>query len=106
MKESRHDKIRVLLLNSSDGLTTTQIAQQLGSTYKSIQKTMNNIYGVYIDRWDVPRRGQFAAVWMCVDVLMYHTPQTGTYLSQQPCGRTTHHTKNCNEETRDDYPAT
>lgn len=68
MKESRHDKIRVMLLNSSDGLTTSQIAKQLGSTYKSVQKTMNNIYGVYIDRWDVPRHGQFAAVWMCVEV--------------------------------------
>ena len=68
MKASRHDKIRALILASPDGLTTSQIAGQLGSTYKSIQKTMNNIYGVYIDRWDVPKRGQFAAVWMCVEV--------------------------------------
>ena len=68
MKKSRHDKIRALILASSDGLTTSQIAKQLGSTYKSVQKTMNNIYGVYIDRWDVPKRGQYAAVWMCVEV--------------------------------------
>lgn len=68
MKTSRHDKIRNLLISSSDGLTTSQIAKQIGSTYKSVQKTMNNIYGVYVDRWDIPKRGQFAAVWMCVEV--------------------------------------
>lgn len=80
MKESRHDKIRVMLLNSPDGLTTSQIAKQLGSTYKSVQKTMNNIYGVYVDRWDVPRRGQFAAVWMCVDVPPDSPHPTDRYL--------------------------
>lgn len=68
MKASRHDKIRSMILAAPDGLTTSQIAKQLGTTYKSIQKTMNNIYGVYIDRWDIPKRGQFAAVWMCVEV--------------------------------------
>ena len=68
MKKSRHDKIRGLLLESEDGLTTSQLAKHMGTTYKSLQKTMQKVWGIYIDRWAVPKRGQFAAVWMCVPV--------------------------------------
>jgi hypothetical protein len=69
MKQSRHTKIRNLILASSDGMTTNQLAKALGSSYKSMQHTMNNVWGVYVDRWQtVPRKGQYAAVWMCVEV--------------------------------------
>jgi hypothetical protein len=69
MKRSRHQAIRELLHNSEDGLTVSQIAKLIGDDNpKSIQKTVKLIHGVYIDRWTVPRRGQFSAVYMCVEV--------------------------------------
>ena len=45
-------------------MTIQQVADKLGTGYKSIQKTIKLIWGVYIDRWTVPKRGQFAAVYM------------------------------------------
>ena len=66
MKFSRHQAIREVLLESEDGMTIQQVADKLGCGYKSIQKTIKLIWGVYIDRWSVPKRGQFAAVYMCV----------------------------------------
>ena len=69
MKRSRHNLIRELLLNSADGMTVNQIAQAIGDDNpKSVQKTVKLIWGVYIDRWTVPKRGQFSAVYMCVEV--------------------------------------
>ena len=68
MKFSRHQAIREILLESEDGMTIQQVADKLGTGYKSIQKTIKLIWGVYIDRWTVPKRGQFAAVYMCIDV--------------------------------------
>lgn len=83
MKRSRHNMIRELLLASADGLTVSQIAQAVGDDNpKSVQKTVKLIWGVYIDRWTVPKRGQFAAVYMCV-VVPNHAPHpTERYLPQ------------------------
>jgi hypothetical protein len=68
MRLSRHQKIRELLLRAEDGLTVKQLEQLLQSPDKSLQKTMPNVWGVYIDRWQPAPRGQFASVWMCVNV--------------------------------------
>jgi hypothetical protein len=69
MKKSRHQQIRNLLLASEDGLTIKQIAAALGDdNYKSVAKTVKLIHGLYIDRWTVPKRGQYATVYMCVEV--------------------------------------
>ena len=70
MKRSRHNLIRELLLRSDDGMTINQIVEALADNDnpKSIQRTVKLIHGVYIDRWAVPKRGQFAAVYMCVEV--------------------------------------
>lgn len=80
MKFSRHQAIRELLLESEDGLTIQEIADKLGTGYKSIQKTIKLIWGVYIDRWAVPKRGQFAAVYMCVVVPPHAPHPTERYL--------------------------
>ena len=57
------------MLASEDGLTVKQIAEALGDdNYKSVAKTVKLIHGVYIDRWTVPKRGQYAAVYACVEV--------------------------------------
>lgn len=68
MKLSRHQAIRDILLAADDGLTISQIAQQLGTPDESIRVTIRTVWGVYIDRWTKPRRGQHAAVYMCVSV--------------------------------------
>ncbi|CAB4131324.1 hypothetical protein UFOVP133_64 [uncultured Caudovirales phage] len=83
MKRSRHNLIRELLLVSEDGLTVNQIAQAVGDDNpKSIQKTVKLIHGVYIDRWTVPKRGQFAAVYMCVNVPNNAPHPTERYVPQ------------------------
>jgi hypothetical protein len=80
MKFSRHQAIREVLLESEDGMTIQQIADKLDCGYKSIQKTIKVIWGVYIDRWAVPKRGQFAAVYMCVEVPSHAPHPTERYL--------------------------
>jgi biotin operon repressor len=80
MKFSRHQAIREVLLESEDGMTIQEIADKLGCGYKSIQKTIKVIWGVYIDRWAVPKRGQFAAVYMCVEVPPHAPHPTERYL--------------------------
>lgn len=61
-------------------MTIQQVADKLGTGYKSIQKTIKLIWGVYIDRWTVPKRGQFAAVYMCVPVPPHAPHPTERYL--------------------------
>jgi hypothetical protein len=83
VKRSRHQLIRDLLLASDDGMTVSQIAQAIGDdTPKSIQKTIKLVHGVYIDRWTVPKRGQFSAVYMCVQVPPDAPHPTERYLPQ------------------------
>lgn len=65
--KSRHQTIRDLLLSSEDGLTVNEIAKHVGATDRTICKTLKTVYGVYIDRWMGPNRGQYSAVYMCVD---------------------------------------
>ena len=64
--KSKHQAIRDLLLASEDGLTVNKIAEHLGATDKTIYNTIKVVYGVYIDRWMVPNRGQYTAVYMCI----------------------------------------
>jgi hypothetical protein len=80
MKFSRHQAIREALLESEDGLTLVQLAERLDCSPKTLGKTVKNIYGVYIDRWTVPKRGQFAAVYMCVEVPAHAPHPTERYI--------------------------
>jgi hypothetical protein len=83
MKRSRHQMIRDILLASDDGLTVKQIGDALGDdNYSSILKTVKLIHGLYIDRWTVPKRGQFAAVYMCVEVPSNAPHPTEQYIPQ------------------------
>jgi hypothetical protein len=68
MRTSRHKQIRDALQAAEDGLTTSQLAGVLQAPYKSIQKTIPHVWGLYIDRWEPAGRGQYAAVWMCITV--------------------------------------
>ena len=83
MIRSRHQLIRDILLASDDGLTIKQIAEQLGDdNYKSVAKTVKLIHGLYIDRWTVPKRGQFSAVYMCVEVPVHAPHPTERYIPE------------------------
>lgn len=68
MRLSRQTKIRELLLQAEDGLTLKQLEQMLQAPKNSLKRTMPNVWGTYIDRWEPAKRGQFASVWMCVNV--------------------------------------
>jgi hypothetical protein len=57
-----------MLLASEDGMTIRQLAEALGDdSWKSVAKTVKLVYGLYIDRWTGPHRGQYAAVYMCME---------------------------------------
>ena len=66
--QSRHNQIRELLLQAEDGMTANEIAAMLDTDPASIRQSLATAYGVYIDRWTSPKRGQYAAVYVCVTV--------------------------------------
>jgi hypothetical protein len=66
--QSRHNQIRELLLAAEDGLTAKEISARLDADPNAIRRAIPDIYGVYIDRWSAPKRGQYAAVYVCVPV--------------------------------------
>jgi predicted transcriptional regulator len=68
MRPSRHNDIRNILLRNEDGLTAKEIAIKIGMEQDAVKKAIPNIYGVYIDRWNAPKRGQYSAVYVCVPV--------------------------------------
>ena len=65
--KSRHPAIRELLLASEDGLTVNQIAEHFACDPNTLYNTMKMVCGAYIDRWMGPNRGQYTAVYMCVE---------------------------------------
>ena len=68
MSASKHNKIRDLLLAAEDGMTANEIAAKLDADPHAIRRALRDTFGVYIDRWATPRRGQYAAVYVCVEV--------------------------------------
>ncbi|CAB4133076.1 hypothetical protein UFOVP252_47 [uncultured Caudovirales phage] len=82
MRKSRHTDIREVLLNSPDGLTAREIAAKLNVERDTVASAVRHIYGVYIDRWVAIKRGQFAAVYLCVDVPSNSPHPTERYLPQ------------------------
>ena len=65
MRHSRHDEIRQVLLANDDGLTILQLATLFGCRKHSMGRTLKDMWGVYIDRWQ-PANGAYAAVYMSV----------------------------------------
>ena len=66
--QSRHNQIRELLLQAEDGMTANEIAARLDTDPVVIRQSLATAYGVYIDRWVAPNRGQYSAVYACVVV--------------------------------------
>lgn len=77
MKKPWHPRIRTLLREYHDGLTTTQISLLLGgeANPNAIRRALDSMPDAYIDRWIMKResRGQYHAVW-CVVVPPINCP--------------------------------
>ena len=67
MTVNRQQAIRALLQASEDGMTIEEIATAFKIKVSNLYTQMPKVFGVYIDRWNAPNRGQYAAVYMCID---------------------------------------
>jgi hypothetical protein len=67
--KSNHNIIRELLKRHPDGLKSSDIAKFTGIDNRSVNKSLESVFGVYIDRWEkATYRNTLAAVWVVVDV--------------------------------------
>ena len=67
--KSNHNIIRDLLKRHPDGLKSSDIAKFTGIDVRSVNKSLESVFGVYIDRWEnATYRNTLAAVWVVVDV--------------------------------------
>lgn len=66
MRTNATKHIRQLLQENPDGLTLKTIAERVDRDEKNVRKLLINMPDTYIDRWDGPVRGQYAAVWCIV----------------------------------------
>jgi len=65
---SHHDKIRQCLQDYPDGRTVAEIAECTRIPTDTLRRALDTCFGVYVDRWQGPYRGQWAAVWCVVAV--------------------------------------
>jgi len=67
--KSNHNIIRELLKQHPDGLKSSDMAKLTGIDVRSVNKSLENVFGVYIDRWEKSvDRNTLAAIWVVVDV--------------------------------------
>jgi hypothetical protein len=67
MTVSQHPKIRKLLHNFNDGLTTKEIANELSMDNENIRKSLKEMPDTYIDRWTkAHQKKPSQAVWCAV----------------------------------------
>ncbi len=65
---SHHDKIRKCLQDHPDGRTVAELVECTSISADVLRQTLETCFGVYVDRWEGPRRGQWAAVWCVASV--------------------------------------
>jgi len=66
---SNHNIIRELLKRHPDGLKASDIAKFTGIEVRSVNKSLEGVFGVYVDRWELATyRNTLAAIWVVVDV--------------------------------------
>lgn len=66
---SNHNMIRAVLQQYPDGLKSSDISRLTGITNRSVNKALESVFGVYIDRWEKSTyRNNLAAIWVVVDV--------------------------------------
>jgi hypothetical protein len=67
--KSNHNIIRDLLQEYPDGLKSSDIARLTGINNRSVNKSLESVFGVYIDRWEKSTyRNNLAAIWVIVEV--------------------------------------
>lgn len=67
--KSNHNIIRALLKQYPDGLKSSDMARLTGIDTRAVNKALENVFGVYIDRWEkATYRNTLAAIWVVVDV--------------------------------------
>ena len=67
--KSNHNTIRELLKRHPDGLKSSDIAKFIGIDNRSVNKSLESVFGVYVDRWEKStHRNTLAAIWVVVDV--------------------------------------
>ena len=67
--KSNHNIIRELLKRHPDGLKASDIAKFTGIDVRSVNKSLESVFGVYVDRWEkLTYRNTLAAVWVVVAV--------------------------------------
>ena len=67
--KSNHNIIRDTLKQHPDGLKSSDISRLTGIDYRSVNKSLEGVFGVYIDRWEKStHRNTLAAIWVVVDV--------------------------------------
>lgn len=67
--KSNHNIIRALLKQHPDGLKSSDISRLTGIDKRVVNKALESVFGVYIDRWEKStHRNTLAAIWVVVDV--------------------------------------
>lgn len=67
--KSNHNIIRDLLKQHPDGLKASDIAKLTGISNRSVNKSLESVFGIYIDRWEKSEyRNNLAAIWVVVEV--------------------------------------
>lgn len=61
--KSHHDKIRACLAHSPEGMTVAELAVCTQIDASVFSRSLKGCFGVYIDRWEGPFRGQWRAVY-------------------------------------------
>ena len=67
--KSNHNIIRDTLKQHPDGLKSSDISKLTGIDNRVVNKALESVFGVYVDRWEksLPRN-TLAAIWVVVDV--------------------------------------
>jgi hypothetical protein len=68
MTPVRQKKIRTLLRTRPGGVTSIEIAEEIGVHVANVRKSLKAMPDVYVDRWRLGKRGQFEKVWVAVPV--------------------------------------
>ena len=67
--KSNHNVIRELLKRHPEGLKSREIIEITGIDKRVVNKALESVFGVYIDRWEKSVfRNTLSAVWVVVDV--------------------------------------
>ncbi len=67
--KSNHNIIRDTLKQHPDGLKSSDISKLTGIDKRVVNKALESVFGVYVDRWEKStHRNTLAAIWVVVDV--------------------------------------